>query len=522
MHDLSYRKNFDPSQEWKSMIPEPVFEDQPEWNRLYWKAWELAHDHIKKLPGMPQSPYMDEAFLESNIWIWDTCFMALFCKFSPERFPGVESFRNFYEPLYNHRKLPSIMSDKDAAMLGYPKGLPVPVQIHIADNPPLFAWAEYRYVMYSGDKEHIRKLLLDDQFLQKHFHFLESIYEQVHPECVYVPTCWRKHPKGYFWEGGRSGMDNTPRGRNGKTCSVNRPNNPDMLWIDAIAQQALSALYISRLALLIGENELAEHWKKIYGQLKNTVNENYWDEVDGFYYDIHAETGEFIKVVTPASFWVMLAEIPSQEQAERMCRFLTDPQKLGGHVPCLSLARDDGDFNAENGEYWRGSLWLPTAYMIIEALDSYGFFDLAADLSGKIISHMNQTFLEYTPHTIWECYAPDKPVPASTCGKPQQTVREDFCGWSALGPISLYIEHVLGFRSADAFRKELFWNPPKNKTGKTGIKNFRFGEIITDIILENGICTVKSNKDYTLNVDGVPFKIHAGKNEALFPIEVAL
>ena len=62
----------------------------------------------------------------------------------------------------------------------------------------------------------------------------------------------------------------------------------------------------------------------------------------------------------------------------------------------------------------------------------------------------------------------------------------------------------------------------KNKTGKTGIKNFRFGEIITDIILENGICTVKSNRDYTLNVDGIPFKIHAGKNEVLFPIKVDL
>ena len=26
------------------------------------------------------------------------------------------------------------------------------------------------------------------------------------------------------------------------------------------------------------------------------------------------------------------------------------------------------------------------------------------------------------------------------------TVRPEFCGWSALGPISMLIEHVLGFR----------------------------------------------------------------------------
>lgn len=506
-------KNFDPSQEWKSRIPEPVYEKHPEWLSLYWKAWELAHDHIKEIPGMPQTPYMDEAFLDSNIWIWDTCFMALFCKFSPERFPGVESFRNFYEPLHNHQKLPGIMSDRDAAMLGYPKGAPVPIQIHIADNPPLFAWAEYMNAMYSGNNEHIRRLLLENQFLQKHFCFLETMQEQQHPECVYVPTFWRKHPKGYFWEGGRSGMDNTPRGRSGKSCSKNRPNNPDMLWVDAIAQQALSALYISRLAELIGENELAVHWKEIYRELKNTVNENYWDEEDGVYYDIHAETGAFMKVVTPASFWVMLAEIPSQDQAERMCRYLIDPQKLGGKVPCLSLARDDGDFDAETGNYWRGSLWIPTAYMIIKALDLYGFYELSAELSGKIIHHMNRTYLEYSPHTIWECYAPEKPEPAFTCGTPQQPVRKDFCGWSALGPISLFIENVLGFHFADSFRKELFWTLPENPDGKIGIKNFRFGEIITDIILENGACSVETNMEFTLHINGKPYKMQTGKNE---------
>ena len=55
-------KLFSPEQEWRSRIPVPVYDGEPELNGLYWKAWELAHDHLIDLPGMPQTPYMDEAF----------------------------------------------------------------------------------------------------------------------------------------------------------------------------------------------------------------------------------------------------------------------------------------------------------------------------------------------------------------------------------------------------------------------------------------------------------------------------
>ena len=47
-------------------------------------------------------------------------------------------------------------------------------------------------------------------------------------------------------------MDNTPRGRIGKTAPMPRPNNPRMLWVDAISQQALAASCIATLAGEIG------------------------------------------------------------------------------------------------------------------------------------------------------------------------------------------------------------------------------------------------------------------------------
>ena len=82
---------------WRDYIPMPICEEHPEYNEFYMKAWELAYDHIKELPGMPQTPYMDEAFCATQFWIWDTCFMSLFCKYAREVFPGDETFNNFYE-----------------------------------------------------------------------------------------------------------------------------------------------------------------------------------------------------------------------------------------------------------------------------------------------------------------------------------------------------------------------------------------------------------------------------------------
>ena len=80
------KKTFD-----KKQIPQPVFGQNPELVDLYWKAWEMAYDHIKVQKGIPQSSYMDEALWDDTIWIWDTEFMVLFCKYAPKLFPGIES-----------------------------------------------------------------------------------------------------------------------------------------------------------------------------------------------------------------------------------------------------------------------------------------------------------------------------------------------------------------------------------------------------------------------------------------------
>lgn len=157
--ETTMTNNFE-AENWQDYIPIPVNDKHPEYIELYNKTWELAHEHIKTISGMPQSPYMDEAFCATQIWIWDTCFMSLFCKYARDVFPGVESLKNFYDVLYEGKRLPKIIPPNDEPeWTGAIPGIPYEMVIHIADNPPLFAWAEYENALFNGDSDYIKDLL---------------------------------------------------------------------------------------------------------------------------------------------------------------------------------------------------------------------------------------------------------------------------------------------------------------------------------------------------------------------------
>ena len=178
-------------------------------------------------------------------------------------------------------------------------------------------------------------------------------------------------------------------------------------------------------------------------------------------------------------------------------------------MPLISLSRSDADYLAD-GRYWRGSLWLPTAYAALKGMAEYGYLDDARVASHKILDHMLRTYNEYDPHTIWECYSPEYPVPGRDPHNSEFS-RPDFCGWSALGPISIFIEYIIGFYSVDAFEKTVKWNLPSIEKGRVGIKNLRFGDVVTDIIAENGVCHVRSNVPYTLIIGEKEYSVVGGE-----------
>ena len=499
---------------WKEKLPRPVFDENPQLADLYLKAWELAHDHIRLLPGLPTPRHMDEALWDDRVWIWDTCFMVQYCKYQPEEFPGVESLENFYRVMLADKALPLPKVMCEFASTGK-KGETLDFLIHHPDNPPLFAWTEYRYAQQTGDRRRLERVYREERWLQRWYELFESFDPAApQPHGSACPVALRKVADGYHWQGCPNGMDNTPRGRakgtDGCTCAC--PNNPDLLWVDAIAQQGLSALYLSRIAELLGIPDEAQQWRDRYEAVKRKVNALYWDERDGFYYDILAKSRSRHKVMTPASFWPALAEMPSKGMMHRMADRLRDPQSLGGDVPTPSLARNDEDFDPKGG-YWRGAVWLPTSYMAVKALDAYGEYDLARDVARKIVERMYRTYVGFSPHTIWECYSPTEDRPSTD--KIGGLARPDFCGWSALGPISLFIEDVIGIKEADAFANVLVCDFPRRPKGRVGVENYRFGTVVCSVFATGEEITIEASAPFELRADGRSFHVMKGRNKWL-------
>jgi glycogen debranching enzyme len=463
-------------------VPEPVLADHPRLVELYRVAWEQAGEHVVSRAGIPRSPYMDEGFDPSTLWIWDTCFMAHFCKYAPAQFPGIESLDNFYRPMYD--------------------GEPTALRIHHPDNPPLFAWTEEEYVRHTGDLTRVEWLLHEKRYLQRHFEFFDNTPVGSRFPYSNIPTTVSRGPRGYGWDGVCSGMDNTPRapvlGEHGSWGDIH--------WFDAAAQQALAARSISRLAMLVGDDRTAAAYEERFVDLR-TLLDTFWDDADQIYYDRFATAPhDFHRVRTPAAYWPLLAGACSPAQAAALAAKLSDPSCFGGPVPWPSVARDDKAFRPD-GMYWRGGVWVPMAYVSARALAEHGHHDLAREATLTLLNHMADTYAAVAPHTIWEAYSPSRPAPA-TAKDDHEIVRPHFCGWSALAPISMLIEHVLGFR-VDAPAATVTWRRPAATT-PVGIQGLRCGGASLDAVAASRRVTVTTDAPLTLVVDGQSRRLTAG------------
>lgn len=447
-----------------SRPPEVIAPGEPALVALYNEAWREASARILTAPpGAPVSRYMDENVYDDTIWVWDSCLMACFTDYARADYPGIETLDALYVTLV--------------------EGNDSPLKVWHPDNPPLFAWAEAMHFRRHGDVERLKDVLQKRRLLQRHYAwFNEPPSGTLPPGCgVPVQLTRKEAPNGAWgWSWGvASGMDNTPRGLEAGFGGI--------LWIDAIAQQALSARCIAELLEVLGDPE-ASFYRAEFERQSRAINTFYWDEQDGFYYDVYVKDGTLCKVRTLASYWPLLAGVVPPERAERLIARLRDAAEFGGERPLNSVSRSAPGYHAQTGEYWRGAVWLPMAYVTLKALDRAGERELADSLALRVLKHQLRTFEAVEPHTIWECYAPEADRPSTEYGNP---VRGDFCGWSALGPINLFLEHVIGLRDYDAATRTLTWEPPATWQGSVTIRGLEFGGVTFDLVYDGTAARVE-------------------------------
>lgn len=463
------------------LLPRPVLEENPEWTDLYYAAWNMAWPKIAS--GTEENGfvklYMDEGFNEL-IYQWDTCFMTALGVYGRDVFPAMPSLDNFYRKQREDGYIQRVYWET-TGLIAHPPSAAEPMI-----NPPLFAWMEYRYYQLTGDDSRVDRVL---QVLTHYYAWIDDHCRTDAGQGLYYYT-----PLG-------SGMDNTPRDGVGQAG-----------WIDLSAQQALAALMISRLAIVSGNRETARSFAEKHWTLKTLINDLCWDDTKKFYFDLRSD-GQLSSTKHIGAFWTLLAEVCPTDRVQPMLDHLQQPTEFWRPHLVPTLSADDPHYDPK-GHYWLGSVWAPTNYMVVSGLKTYDQYDLAREIALNHLQNMAVIYTDFVPseqgvafeerfddgyHTIWECYAPEQPAPATRWDNTFYS-RQDFVGWSGLGPIAMLIEDVLGF-TLSGWNNTIEWR--LQRTDRHGLENIRLGDQLISLIAEpkGDELTIKVNCEEPFQLD---------------------
>ncbi len=464
----------------RAKLPSPIYDDNQLWVDTYWKAWELAFRNFHE--PTPQSGYVSQfidAAFNQNIYLWDSCFMSMFCNCAYPLVPGISSLDNFYgkqhqdgeicreivratgldfkpwvnredKPLFSRWGWPSYTAkvdiDRDSPVIykGRPVPTPNPFLTLDALDHPIAAWAEWEHYRVTGDSNRLQEVW---EPLVHYYHALHKYLRQ--GDGLYV-TDW-------------ASMDNSPRNVYLKGGGAG---------IDISSEMALFARLLAQIGGVSGRNQEASEYSQDADQLARIINRRMWNKKQRFYYDLTLK-GKRAPVKTVAAFWTLLAKVASPEQASGLVAQLKNPNTFARLNRVPTLAADEPGYDSAGG-YWRGSVWAPTDTMVIRGLENYGYYDLAREIA---LNHLDLVARVYKKTgTIWENYSPD----AVQQGSPAEM---NFVGWSGIGPIMYLLEYAIGL-SPDAPHNELVWRLEPG--GRRGCERFRFNGHVVSLIAKPG------------------------------------
>jgi putative isomerase len=120
--------------------------------------------------------------------------------------------------------------------------------------------------------------------------------------------------------------------------------------------------------------------------LGKLINDVFWDEQDGFYYDRNEKKNQRVKIKSVAAFMPLWAGVATPRRARRLVKeHLLNEKEFWLKYPVASYAKTEPDYyqGSHNECNWRGPTWMPTNYMVFHGLVHYGFKATARDLAER-------------------------------------------------------------------------------------------------------------------------------------------
>ena len=418
-------------------LPQPFWEGHKAEILCYWKVWELAFRNLRAPTPANGfvAPYIDTAFNDC-LFLWDSVFILMFGRYGSRAFDFQRTLDNLYAKQHPDGFIPREIQEWDGQDR-FHRHDPV------STGPNVLAWSEWEYFLQFGDVARLRAVF--PVLLAYHRWF----------------QTYRTWPDGTYWSCGLAcGMDNQQRLPPGGGYDA-FVDHGHMTWIDATAQAVLSARCLVRMGEALGRESDAADLRGEADRLTTFINDRLWDPARAFYLDRRRD-GALSDVPSIAGFWTLLAGVVPAGRLDALAAHLEDPATFNRHhrVPTLSAAHPA--YRA-TGDYWNGSVWPPTNYMVLRGLTACGRDALAFDIAANHLASVTAVF-ERTV-TVWENYAPDRDAPG-------QPAKADFVGWGGIGPIAVLFEYLFGLRP-DVPGARLVLDV--RLTGRYGVRQYPFG-----------------------------------------------
>ncbi len=177
------------------------------------------------------------------------------------------------------------------------------------------------------------------------------------------------------WE---SGQDDLPNYDNVKFNKETHTIELDC--VDLTSLVALDAISLSKIAEILGHRSDSEYFKREYKKIKDAANRLLFDNKKNFYFDRYWD-GKFSYRKAASNFYPLIAGFPKKEMARKIVSHLLNPDEFWGEYIVPTISRDDKAFKDQ--QYWRGTIWPPTNYLIYQGLKLYGFDEVASELAKK-------------------------------------------------------------------------------------------------------------------------------------------
>ena len=180
-------------------------------------------------------------------------------------------------------------------------------------------------------------------------------------------------------------MDNAIRFDNSKILqNADEAYSLDQESVDLNAYLYAEKLYLSTLAKALQFPEEATRYEKEGEVLKGRIQSQFYDSVNGWFYDTNLEGDKFIKGEGSEGWTALWANAATQEQAEAVKNNMMNPEKFYTKVPFQTMSADHEKFNPLKG-YWRGPNWLDQAYFGVKGIRNYGFNEEADKATIQIL-----------------------------------------------------------------------------------------------------------------------------------------